>query len=66
MAGLSCGACAQVRYSSSNPFIGKLSLQFLEVSHTRHGELFLTSTAHLLHALIMGTLMPQAVSHEAI
>ena len=29
---------SQVRYSSSNPFIGKLSLRFLEVTNTKHGE----------------------------
>ena len=27
----------QVRYSSSTPFIGKLSLKFLELTNTKHG-----------------------------
>ena len=27
----------QVRYSSSTPFIGKLSLKFLELTNTTHG-----------------------------
>ena len=35
-----------MRYSASNPFIGKLVLKFLEVSHTKHGKtLFLWPAA---------------------
>lgn len=34
----SSGVASQVRYSSSNPFIGKLSLKLLEVTNTKHGE----------------------------
>ena len=38
-----------MRYSASNPFIGKLVLKFLEVSHTKHGEAL--SEAQLPHLL---------------
>ena len=36
----------QVHYSSSTPFIGKLTLKFLEVSHTKHGDPWTLTCMH--------------------
>ena len=62
----SCVVPLQVRYSSSNPFIGKLSLKFLEVTNTKHGEnlpprshptcISYTCTMHCTHSALPGRL----------
>ena len=43
-----CLRVLQVRYCSSNPFIGKLTFKFLSVRGTKHGELALLLPSHKL------------------